>query len=305
MTNYIVYYHKFRSNNKGYVGVTKHSMESRLKEHTKMGKLFHKAIKKYGVDDLESVILHSDIKDIEELKSLEMFYIGKFNTYYENGMGYNMTLGGDSMYITTKGKTFEEIYGIEGARVQKSKMSSKQKGRVFTEEHKENMRKNHSNVTKENNPNFKFSYFLTPNDVLIKGVNGLIPTIEEYNIPWTLLSNVKIKQTTSKALNWSYVIVDSFNYDDSYIIELLKEKRHNMWVDKNSPDYMFEPYKNAVTVVTPNGEKIYLYTPDEMKRWCKDNNHSFDRFSDLRRGRSDRVGNRSSLYGYQIIKEII
>lgn len=305
MTNYIVYYHKFKSNGKGYIGVTKHSMETRLKEHKKMGNLFHKAIKKYGVDDLESTVVHSGITDIEELKRLEIHYVNKYNTYYKTGHGYNMTLGGDSLYITTKGKTYEEIYGVEGALLQKKKMSNTQKGRVFSDEHKEKMRLNHSNVSKENNPTFKYTYFLTPDDVLIKGVNGLQQTIKEYKIPMTLFRTDKIKSCSSTAYNWSFIITDSFNYDETYIINMLKEKRISMWVDVESDDYMFDRNKFAVTVINTIGEKTHLYNVEEMRKWCRDNKHSFDRFCDIRRGRIDRVGKESTLYGYKVIKGII
>lgn len=304
MTNYIVYYHKFKSTGKGYVGVTKHSIDTRLKQHSKIGHLFHKALKKYGVDDLESTVLHSDILDIDELKRLEIYYVEKYNTYYKTGHGYNMTLGGDSLYVTTKGKTYEDIYGLEGSVLQKMKMSTKQKGRVFSDEHKDKLKINHYNVTKENNPTFKYTYFLTPNDVLIKGTDGLQQTVKDYNIPHTLFSKKKIKQTTSNAIGWSYIETDSFDKDESEIIALLKEKKHKMWVDKSSDTYMFEKYKNSVTVITPQGDSIQLDTPDEMRKWCKENKHSFDRFSDIRRGCLSRVGSNSSLYGYKIKKGI-
>ena len=90
-------------NNKKYVGITTRPPEKRKSEHISCsGKpnptfLVHKAIKLYGNDSFEMVILATTTcKD--DLCSLEQKYIQEYNTYFENGMGYNMTLGGEGNF---------------------------------------------------------------------------------------------------------------------------------------------------------------------------------------------------------------
>ena len=59
--------------------------------------VFHSAIKGYGVDSFTVKRILKDIseKDIDRLESL---WIQKLNTFYANGSGYNMTLGGQGVH---------------------------------------------------------------------------------------------------------------------------------------------------------------------------------------------------------------
>lgn len=94
MKTYIIYRHTL--NNKQYIGYSSQTLEERLLEHTKSSKSnsenhFHRAIRKYGVENIVSEILvTADSKT--EAKRKEMFYISLHDTFKN---GYNMTLGGD------------------------------------------------------------------------------------------------------------------------------------------------------------------------------------------------------------------
>ena len=90
-------------NGKKYVGITIRNPEIRKNEHLSCSRnpkpkyLVHKAIKLHGEHSFEMIILATtDNKD--ELKSLEVKYIQEHNTYFENGLGYNMTLGGEGNF---------------------------------------------------------------------------------------------------------------------------------------------------------------------------------------------------------------
>ena len=83
-----------------YIGKTQTSVAYRWTEHCKVAFLpshgdynfpFHRAIRKYGKDSfiIETI---DEVKDNEELKQKEIFWIKKYNSYYN---GYNATLGGD------------------------------------------------------------------------------------------------------------------------------------------------------------------------------------------------------------------
>ena len=89
-----------KDTNKIYVGKSESSMETRWKEHCRAAFLpshgdynfpFHRAIRKYGLDNfIVETIDKTD--DSEELKEKEKYWINFYNSYYQ---GYNATLGGD------------------------------------------------------------------------------------------------------------------------------------------------------------------------------------------------------------------
>ena len=148
---YTIYKHTFE-NGKTYIGLTKHTMEERLDGHISASKngstyLFHKALRKYNFN-VKSEILET-CETIEEANALEQKYIKIFDTFGKNG--YNMTEGGNTVFSSTKGKTYFEIYQSKYGenteqyiKVRQEKMSKKLKGRKVSQETREKM----SNVHK-------------------------------------------------------------------------------------------------------------------------------------------------------------
>jgi len=100
--NYIVYILIF-TNGKKYVGITTRRCEERKREHLSCSRnenpkyILHKAIKLYGENSFDMIILETT-KNVNELKLLEKKYIQLHNTYFENGLGYNMSLGGEGNF---------------------------------------------------------------------------------------------------------------------------------------------------------------------------------------------------------------
>lgn len=84
-------------NNHSYIGQTVTSLSKRKAAHLsdvlikKDSTYFHRAIRKYGVNDFEWSII-DECSAIEELNRLEIYYIGYYDTF-DNG--YNLTLGGE------------------------------------------------------------------------------------------------------------------------------------------------------------------------------------------------------------------
>lgn len=105
---YGIIYKYTSPSNKNYIGQTINPPEKRKIQHiqdTKNGStlIFHNAIRKYGINTFTYEIL--DIASSkEELNNLEIYYIEKYNSYYKNGNGYNMTFGGEGAngYIFTE-----------------------------------------------------------------------------------------------------------------------------------------------------------------------------------------------------------
>ena len=100
--DYTCYMFLFK-NEKKYIGITTFTPEKRKNEHISCSRtstpkcLVHKAIKYYGEKSFEMIILETT-KNKEELKLLEKKFIQEYNTYFENGFGYNMSLGGEGNF---------------------------------------------------------------------------------------------------------------------------------------------------------------------------------------------------------------
>jgi group I intron endonuclease len=120
--NYIVYMHISPSQKK-YIGITCTSTSKRWKNGKgyKDSVLFYNAIKKYGWENIEHLILHTNLSSTEA-KEKEKELIKSFKTN-DRKYGYNLTAGGD---------------GAEGYR--------------HSEETRKLMSKNHADFKGEKNP---------------------------------------------------------------------------------------------------------------------------------------------------------
>lgn len=101
-------------NYKIYIGITG-NLNKRISTHKSIARkenrannsAVHSAIRKYGWDNFDVLVLEST-SNKEEAKKLEKYYISFFDTY--NGIGYNCTAGGDSFLC---GKD-HPLYGVQG-----------------------------------------------------------------------------------------------------------------------------------------------------------------------------------------------
>ena len=93
---------------------------------------FHRAIRKYGIENFEIKILAENISTQEKMNEYERFFIKRYDTLCKNNKGYNIASGG-SNGNPLEGKTEEEI------EQWKQKLSESHKGKIFSEEHKQKM----------------------------------------------------------------------------------------------------------------------------------------------------------------------
>ncbi len=152
-------------NDKIYVG----KQETTRKDYLGSGTLIKKAIKKYGRENFKKEILeYCETK--EELNEREIYWIEKLNAIKE---GYNIATGGEGGDLSKyrknslKNKTYDEIYGNKKAQIlkkiksnnvkgiknpmfgtklskehlEKMKIGKKNSNYIFTEKHKNNLRK--------------------------------------------------------------------------------------------------------------------------------------------------------------------
>lgn len=95
----LIYQYKNKINGKIYIGQTTLSLDKRHQRHIRSAKsenaddYFHRALRKYGVDNFELTILEDNIP-LNNLDEREIFYIKTLDSYYTSNNGYNMTKGG-------------------------------------------------------------------------------------------------------------------------------------------------------------------------------------------------------------------
>lgn len=138
----IVYCIENKVNGKKYVGVTKHSIETRWNQHvscatTRSSKksAIHNAISKYGVDQFV-VTLIDEADSHEDLMSKEKFWISSLDT---KRRGYNCTAGGEysprSADMDVRERMRQSHLGVPLSEETKRKMSATRKGRPQSDQH--------------------------------------------------------------------------------------------------------------------------------------------------------------------------
>lgn len=94
MNTYTIYMHKNKINGKVYIGQTCQLLNQRWKNGNgyREETYFGKAIKKYGWDNFEHIILEENISE-DEVDEKEIYYINYYKSTDEN-FGYNLESGG-------------------------------------------------------------------------------------------------------------------------------------------------------------------------------------------------------------------
>lgn len=120
-------------NGKSYVG----QHNGQHKYYFTGGTIVKKAIKKYGRDNFTRVIIEEGNFSTEQLNTLEIFYINKYNTLVPNG--YNISIDGTGLY--RRGNKAWNSGGGVYTKETLENMSKAKKGKPLNTEHAENVRK--------------------------------------------------------------------------------------------------------------------------------------------------------------------
>lgn len=123
------------ANGKSYIGITSTSLGRRTVLHRSQAKNMiaghlQRAIRKYGFSSIIIEVIGTT-EDWNSLCEMEKLAIAEFNTLSPNG--YNMTPGGDGQL----GGKFN--VGRACCEAKRKKISDAQKGRVFSNEHREKL----------------------------------------------------------------------------------------------------------------------------------------------------------------------
>ena len=103
---YKIYLITNKINNKKYIGQTKQKLKSRFMGHkSKANKgskvAFHNAIRKYGIENFDIVLLEENIDNVDASNQREIELIKEYNTLLPNG--YNTAEGGLNQFSSRKG----------------------------------------------------------------------------------------------------------------------------------------------------------------------------------------------------------
>ena len=95
------------NNGKTYIGFTHKVLEKRIIEHNSASKsgsnyLLHKAIRKYGINSFNWECIFESFDKNYILSEMENYFIVETNSYFETGLGYNMTFGGQGGMLGKK-----------------------------------------------------------------------------------------------------------------------------------------------------------------------------------------------------------
>lgn len=242
MKKYLVYCHTL--NGKKYIGYTGKTMEERLQDHIGealegSGRHFHRAINKYGVENISSEVLVEDLTKAQA-KKLEEAYIEKFDTFKN---GYNMTRGGDG------GNTLEK----------------------YTEEKMKEHRKLKSyNAVGMNNGNAK------PNITKDTIVEAVVRFCVENNKQGEYLLRKEIESVLKEQLGVSQMILK--NRIDRGLKQLIEEVNSKLPIPvKYDPYYRGVEHKNQLSTATSkqrwatNGIDNIKLTEDTLEKFLAEN----------------------------------
>lgn len=151
MEQYCVYMHVNKTNNKKYIGITKQDKPEHrwgtngINYHESPH--FFSAIQKYGWDNFEHIVVATGLSQ-EEACKMEIELIAEHKTQNKE-FGYNVLAGGTAPIIPqeTRDKIAKGLIGNKNgagkpcSEEKKRKISESQRGRKFSEERKQTLRK--------------------------------------------------------------------------------------------------------------------------------------------------------------------
>lgn len=132
-----------RLNGFHYVGASSAGYKQRFKRHCQLANngstaLLHKAIREDGVQNFTVELLETGVSN-NDVADRERYYIQKYNSYYENGLGYNMTFGGDGMVghihsESSKQRVRKSLLGHKFPESRNQKIRNAMLGRIYLPE---------------------------------------------------------------------------------------------------------------------------------------------------------------------------
>lgn len=204
MNNNCVYCHTNKINGKRYIGITQNKPNRRWQNgygYKNRNSYFYNAIKKYGWENFEHIILEENLTR-KEASEKEKYYIRLYNTNNEN-YGYNITSGGDNNF--TRNKLTEE---------QRINISNKTKEAMNSVEIREYMLKvyNSEDWIRKNSEATKRQWVTSDLKLRVQAANGYkVRCVETGNVYLSILeasrqTGLSRYKITQSCQNKSYIV---------------------------------------------------------------------------------------------------
>lgn len=197
---YTVYMHKNKINGKVYIGITKQKPQYRWNDGNGYKKqLFFKAIKKYGWDNFEHIILLKNLSE-EEAEQKEIEFIKKYDSHC-NKYGYNVL--DDINKHKTERNLRKKVKKREVKNTTREKLRKANLGKHLSFKTKEKLSKLRKG--KSNLKNMKKVMCIETNIIY----NGLIIASQKTNINFKNIQSVcSGRSKTAGGYHWQYYELD-------------------------------------------------------------------------------------------------
>jgi len=284
----IIYKSTNKITGKVYIGQTKHTLDTRIKNHIKESKIksnrpFMSSINKHGIDNFTFELIDS-ANNLDELNDKEIYWINFYDSVFPNG--YNVTGGGQGKKI----KTTKELSRIisEGLKNSKKWQETKNseeykkkmkksfigwnKGKKFTPEHKEKIwEKNKARILDFNKSTSK-KWIVVDKDNNIIRMTGKEEYFEKLRMDTgdvSRMSKTLSQGKNRKRYNGYYCFIDNRESNET-ILDIVSKL----------DDFYNKEYKiyNRIT------QETKILKKDEVYSFCISENYDYSSFLRMIKG---------------------
>lgn len=271
-----------------YIGQTTHTLDKRIKGHIKESKIesnrpFMLSINKYGEDNFTFEIIDT-ANNIDELNDKEIYWINFYNSVSPNG--YNLTGGGQGkkMMVTnelseriSKGlKNSEKWQEIKNSEEYKGTMEKnffgRNKGKKFTQEHKEKIWEKNKERILEFNKSTSKKWIIVDKDNNITRITGKEEYFENLGMDTGVVS--RMSQTLRQGKNRKrycgyYCFIDNGESDKTILNIVIKLDNF---------------YKTEFKIYNKITKEIKILKKDEIKSFCISEKYDYSSFLRMIKG---------------------
>lgn len=270
----IIYRVKNKINNKIYIGQTIKDLGKRINRHLKESKLdkndrpFLNAIKKYGIENFEWEII-DEATSLDELDNKEIYWINEYNSLTPNG--YNILGGGQKNRMITKDlcerisdglkkseKWQKTLNSVEYQEKIKNKFVGYNKGKKFSQEHKNKISQKNGPRLVEQNKNKSKSWILVDEKNNILRIKNLHDFCQQNNLEIHFFVNALREHTKNiKRHRGYYCFLDTQQTDNEILTKCQEYDNLNLEVVN-----FYDRNKNLIMEILKN----------DLSKFCKENN---------------------------------
>lgn len=270
----VIYKVKNKINSKTYIGQTIQGLGKRIGQHLKESKNdkhnkpFLNAIKKYGIENFEWSIIDKAL-NFEELDEKEIYWIKIYDSLTPNG--YNILGGGQNNRIVSEESTKRISEGLKKSGKWQKILNSEEhkkkirvnfiehnKGKKFTEEHKNKISQKNGHRLIEQNKNNSKSWILVDEKNNIFNIKNLHDFCQQNNLKIHFFTYMTRHTTKNiKRYNGYYCFLDTQQTEHEILTKCQEYDAFNIEMVK-----LYDIEKKLVIDILKNN----------LSKFCKENN---------------------------------